>query len=300
MSSTITTIEFIQHDTFLNLPVEQVAGIVRASNTKVCVFPFNGTRRWFLLEHGGSEKEYVEATSEAYIRLYRMLFDHGIEAVVAPIFGSEILKRGKSYMDRIGTGMTHVAEAPNFTDFYREYDVRVHFYGEYRREFNHTEYAYITDRFDQACAQTAANKKHALFYGVFANDATQSIADLAIRHHRDHHEIPTRRQLVEMYYGEYLEQADLFIGFGKFKAFDYPMLNLGRESLYFTAAPSLFMTEKLLREILYDHIYLRTLSEPDYSTMAKTELELMQSFYETNRALVFGVGEVRAGIWYSK
>jgi tuberculosinol/isotuberculosinol synthase len=180
-------LEHIERDHFLTLPVEEAGKIVRASGTKVCVFPFNGTRRWFLLQHGDSQRSYVEATSEAYIRLYEMLFDHGIEAVVAPIFGGEILKRGKSYMDKIGTGMTHVAEARNFIDFYREYDVRVHFYGEYRREFNDTEYAYITDRFDQVSAQTAANKTRALFYGVFANDATQSIADIAIRNHIDHH-----------------------------------------------------------------------------------------------------------------
>jgi adenosine tuberculosinyltransferase len=296
----IPVLEHMERDEFLGLAVEEVANIVRASGTKVCVFPFNGTRRWFLLEHGASDKSYVEATSEAYIRLYQMLFDHGIETVIAPIFGSEILKRGKEYMTQIGTNMTLVAEGANFTAFYRQYDVRVHFYGEYRREFQGTEYAYIADRFDKSTAETAANKAHSLFYGVFANDATQSIADLAIQCYEDHHQAPSRRQLVEMYYGEYIEKADLFIGFGKFKAFDYPMLNLGKESLYFTAAPSLFTTETLLREILYDHIYLRPLTEPDYSTMAKGDLEAMQKFYQNNRALVFGVGEMRGGIWYSK
>ena len=33
---------------FLRLPTDEVARVVRASGTKVCVFPFNGTRRWFL------------------------------------------------------------------------------------------------------------------------------------------------------------------------------------------------------------------------------------------------------------
>jgi len=290
----------MKRDDFLGLAVEEVADIVRASGTKVCVFPFNGTRRWFLLEHGGSERSYIEATSEAYIQLYQMLFEHGIETVVAPVFGSEILKRGKAYMKQIGTSMTLLAEGSDFMDFYRQYNVRVHFYGEYRREFHNTEYDYITDLFDKSTAETAANKAHSIFYGVFANDATQSIADLAIKYHKDHHQAPSRGELVEMYYGEYLEKADLFIGFGKFKAFDYPMLNLGKESLYFTAAPSLFMTETLLKEILYDHIYLRPLSEPDYSTMAKDDLAAMQKFYATNRALVFGIGEMRGGVWYSK
>src|SRR5688572_9569340 len=124
----ITTFEHMEREKFLALTVEEVANIVRASGTKVCVFPFNGTRRWFLLEHGESEKSYIEAVTEAYIRLYEMLFDHGIEAVVAPVFGSEILKRGDEYMAQIGSSMALVAEGTNFTDFYRQHDVRVHFY----------------------------------------------------------------------------------------------------------------------------------------------------------------------------
>jgi len=39
-------------DSFLNLPKPEIAKLVRESGNQVCVFPINGTRRWFALEHG--------------------------------------------------------------------------------------------------------------------------------------------------------------------------------------------------------------------------------------------------------
>ena len=44
--------EHLDREKFINLPVDEVAKIVRGDRPKTCVFPFNGTRRWFLLEYG--------------------------------------------------------------------------------------------------------------------------------------------------------------------------------------------------------------------------------------------------------
>ena len=41
----------IPFERFLQLPTEEVAALVKATGQKVCVFPVNGTRRWFMLEH---------------------------------------------------------------------------------------------------------------------------------------------------------------------------------------------------------------------------------------------------------
>jgi adenosine tuberculosinyltransferase len=297
--------EWMEREQFLNLPKEELCEIVHASETKVCVFPFNGTRRWFLLEHAEKVREnfvqaYIEETSQGYIHTYQLLFDNGIETVVAPVFGSEILNRGEEYMQQIGASMALLAHHADFLSFYEKYDVRVHFYGDYRRELKETKYSYITDQFDGAAQKTAAHKKHRLFYGVFASDATQSIAELSIQHHLQTGKTPTRRELIEAYYGEYIEKANIFIGFEKFSVFDYPMLNWGEESLYFTVAPSLYITEKQLRDILYDHIYLRPMKEPDYAAMPAGDLQAMRQFYMDNRDAAFGIGEVHHGIWYSK
>src|SRR5689334_18637144 len=97
------TMEWMEREQFLVLPNEELANMVRASETKVCVFPFNGTRRWFLMEHSGKAQgnfyeSYVEQTTQGYIQIFQLLFEHGIETILAPVFGSEILTRGQEYM----------------------------------------------------------------------------------------------------------------------------------------------------------------------------------------------------------
>jgi hypothetical protein len=270
----------------------------------VCVFPFNGTRRWFLLEHSVENQRelantYVEETIKGYIRLYRMLLEHGIETVVAPVFGRDILERGEEYMTAIGETMSFFSDHPEFVSFYKDYDVRVRFYGDYRKEFE-TRYPQIVQSFDRGTELTLAHGKHRLLYGVFANDATQTIAELSIRYYKTHKRPPGSSELIEMYYGERIEKADIFIGFERFTVFDYPMLNTGEESLYFTVAPSLYMTETLLRKILFDYIYLRPLPEPDYGKMSENDLEAMRRVYLDGREKAFGVGVVESGIWYAK
>jgi len=295
----------ISKEEFLQLPAQEVTRLVRAGGSKVIVFPFNGTRRWFLLEHGRDNhadpaQAYVDSTSQAYVHTYKMLFDHGLDTIIAPIFGGDILKRGTEYMEQIGVGMRLLAEHTYFLDFYEKYNVRVHFYGDYRRELSKTPYAFLTDIFDDLTQKTAKNTACRLFYGVFGSDATETIAEFSVAHHQKNNRIPNRRELIEYYYGEHIGQADIFIGFEKFNVFDYPLLGWGEESLYFTAAPSLFINETLLRGILYDFLFLRPLQEPDYFTMPKGEFEAMRSFYAANRNVAFGIGEMRGGIWYPK
>jgi adenosine tuberculosinyltransferase len=291
--------------TFLSLPTEEVAAIVRASGSKVCVFPFNGTRRWFLLEHGRDNHKnpaqaYIEFTAKAYIETYKLLLDYGLDTVVAPVFGSEIFNRGENYMSELGSAMSLLATHPAFLDFYREYDVRIQFYGDYRKQLGVSPYAYICDSFNDVTKLTAHHTKHRLFYGVCADDATETIAELSINHFQETGKIPSRRELIEIYYGEYIEKADIFLGFEKFNIFDYPMLGWGEESLYFTVAPSLYITGRQLRTILYDFIYLRPVQDPIYEKMPNADFEAMRMHYQSHREVTFGVGELRGGIWYAK
>ena len=64
-------------DNFLNLPKPEIAKLVRESGNQVCVFPINGTRRWFALEHGHKSfdnpvEAYMDISGRAHIELYRL------------------------------------------------------------------------------------------------------------------------------------------------------------------------------------------------------------------------------------
>ncbi len=291
-------------ETFLNLPDHELAQTVRSHGGQVAVFPINGTRRWFLLEYAGQITgdpiaAYMDITGRREIDLFKMIFDQGVDTLLSPMFGFDLMERGEAYIERVGAdGLARLATAPEFLDFYEEYGVRVHFYGDYCRALAATPFAYLIDLFEQTAQQTAKNKRCRLFYGVFANDAAELTARLAIEHFQQHGQPPDRNALVEMIYGEYVSPVSFFIGFDRFSAFDMPLLATGSEDLYFTVGPSPYLDRKQLRRILYDHLYARRGEEQDYAAMPRRDLAWMRSFYEQNQGRTLGVGAVRGGVWY--
>ena len=46
-------------------------------------------------------------------------------------------------MREIGSGMSLLATHPAFLEFYKTNGIRVHFYGDYRKQLDETPYAYI-------------------------------------------------------------------------------------------------------------------------------------------------------------
>lgn len=290
---------------FRHLPAEEIARLVRKAGPKVCVFPINGTRRWFMLEHPPGPDEdplvtYLDVTGRRHIELYQMFFDHGVDTLLTPVFGPDLLERGQDYMHLAAAGLSRLATHLDFLDFYRAYQVRVRFYGDYRLFFEPTPYAYLSDLFDRVTAQTAAHNRYRLFFGVCAQDATEAIARLAVRYHAEHGHIPDKRTLVELYYGEYVGPVDFFIGFDKFCVFDMPLIATGNEDLYFTVSPSPYLTEVQLRDILYDHLYTRRGKEPDYLNMGPEAWAWMREFYQANMGRTIGVGADRqfGDFWY--
>ncbi len=292
-------------ETFRNLPTEEVARLVREAGPKVCVFPINGTRRWFMLEHPLTSEEdslltYLDVTGRRHIELYRMFFDHGVDTLLTPVFGPDLLERGEDYMHLAAAGLSRLATHPDFLNFYTAYQVRVRFYGDYRPFFEPTPYAYLSDLFDRVTRQTAVHNRYRLFFGVCAQDATETVAGLAVRYHSEHGCVPDKRTLVELYYGEYVKPVDFFIGFDKFCVFDMPLIATGNEDLYFTVSPSPYLTELQLRDILFDHLYTRRGKEPDYLSMEPEAWNLMREFYQANMGQTIGVGanQKHGNFWY--
>jgi tuberculosinol/isotuberculosinol synthase len=290
-------------ETFLELPLPEVARRVRSSGQQVCVFPINGTRRWFTLEYGGQKWDdpvtaYMDLAGRNHIGLYRLFFDHGIDTLLTPVFGPDLLLRGDEYVRRVGAdGLARLAEHPDFLNFYDEYDVRVHFYGDHRRFLGETEFAHLSDLFDAATERTRGHNRFRLFFGLFANDASQSISEFSAAYYQAQGRVPGKRELIEMYYGEYVEPVDLFIGFDRFSAFDMPLLATGEEDLYFTVSPSPYMDQAQLRSILFDHLYARPSPDPEYDQLSAEELQDLRNFYASHHGYTLGTGKLLHGIW---
>lgn len=283
----------MDRQTFINLPTEEAARLVQLAGTQTCVFPINGTRRWFMLEHMPETPEafwpaYMKLAGQRHIELYRMMFDHGIRYLLSPILGPDILDRESSYMIEMALpGIERLVKHPDFLDFYDQYEVRVHFYGDYRKYFKPE----LADLLDSISKRTQHHHKHHLFYGTFANDATETIAELSINYHNQHGKAPSKQTLVELYYGEAVPPVNLFIGFGKFSAFDMPLVANGFEDLYFMTSPSPYLTEQGLRDILYDHIYSRQGEDEDYKALSQADRDEMRAFFQANKDTTLGIGE---------
>ena len=291
-------------ETFLDLSTEEVACLVREAGPKVSVFPINGTRRWLILEHPEAVAEnfveaYLNIAGRRHVELYQLFFDHGVDTLLTPVFGPDILARGEGYSDLIRDGLSWFARGPDFLDFYDAYDVRVRVYGDYRRYLEPTPYAEVIDDFEAVEQRTASHSRCRLFFGVCAHDATETIAEIGVRFHQVHIRLPTRREIVEAYYGEYVASVDFFIGFDKFAAFDMPLVATGNEDLYFTVAPSPYLHARQLRTILFDHIYARPKGENTYTEMTEVGWAAMRDFYHANVGNTSGIGiRHKMGIWY--
>jgi tuberculosinol/isotuberculosinol synthase len=292
--------------TFQALPAGEVARLVQEAGTEVCVFPINGTRRWFLLEHraeargpGGFTQAYFRAAGRKHVELYRLMFDHGLTTLLTPVFGPELLRRGSEYERMVVPGgLLWLAENPEFLRFYDEYDVRVRVYGDARRYFGGPEHAQVLEAFDRLAVRTASHQRFRLFLGVCAHAPAETVAAIGARHQQEHGSLPDYRQIVEAYYGEYVPPVDLFIGFEPPAAFDMPLIATGEEDLYFTVSPSPYLERATLRAILYDHLYSRREDE-DYRRMTERDWQAMGEFYRLNRTSVLGLGRRhRAGFWH--
>jgi tuberculosinol/isotuberculosinol synthase len=288
-------------DAFQNLKRSDVAEEVRRAKAMVCAFPINGTRRWFLLEHPEvSEADYIELISRRHVELYQLLFEHGIDTLLVPIYEPVMHERSEAYRRQfVAQGLSAVATHPTFTHFYHDYQVRVRFYGDYGKIFSKMEYANVLDHFDQIRENTRKYRQRRLFYGVSTRRALEDVVELAIEDHSRQGTQLDRQALIAMYYGEPIPPVSFFITSGKFNTFGMPLLETDDTSLYFTVAPSPYLTESQLRAILYDHLYSRrSPAKANYADMTTDEFDSMQDFYRTQRETTLGVGVIRNGTWF--
>jgi tuberculosinol/isotuberculosinol synthase len=294
----------IPFERFLELPLAEVAALVKTTGHKVCVFPVNGTRRWFMLEHADKIGDdfftaYMDESIKNHVGLCKMLFDHGIQTILAPVFGRELMRRGDEYTKRVGMdGLVRTAVDAHYRAFFSEYNVRVRFYGDYRDVLSGTEYEYALQSIFDLTETTRHNTAHRLFFGVFADEPTETIARLSVEHYLANNSVPDRESLVRKYYGEDIPPVSIFIGFDKFNVFDMPLLATGEEDIYFSVSPSPYMTERQLRAILYDHIYVRPTIEPDYAMLPSEELDWMREYYRAHRDQALGVGKLKSNLWF--
>lgn len=286
--------------TFSQLSTPEIATMVRAAGPKVVVFPINGTRRWFMLEYPGEPNWdlYLTITWGKHLELYRLLFEHGLDTLVTPIYGPELLRRGSNYLRLVERGLAWLGNDQAMLDFYEQFDVRVRIYGDTAGYFCGTPYEPVLETYEAVTKQTAHHSSRRLFFGVCAHDASENVAAFGARYFQAHGKVPGRKEIITAYYGEYVEPVSFFIGFDRPTVFDMPLIATGEEDLYFTVNPSCYLDETGLRMILYDHLYGRRVNE-NYGQLSPADWQWLKTFYTLNRHQILGVGQRALGqtIW---
>ena len=292
-------------NTFCNLPKQNVAQILQEKGPIVCVFPFNGTRRWFMLEHANSAtsfgNDYMETITARMAEICTMLFEHGIDTLLIPLLSPRLFDtRGSQYTNMTLQSLNLLCEHPALTSLYDTLQVSARFYGDYESYLDQEPFTHLLPKFQQLSEKTAVYNHHRIYWGICADDATQTITNLAIRYYQAHQKAPDKQSLIKMYYGEPVPPVNIFITDGKPRAYDMPLLSTGNEDLYFTAAPSPYLTEQSLRTILYDHLFNRPKEKERYGLLEQEDREAMRKFYHANVNNILGVGEKHThwGIWY--
>ena len=159
-------------DAFLDLPKSEMSKIIRENGLKVCVFPINGTRRWLMIEYPNQTKEdfiraYLDIVGPKMVELLKMFFEHGINTVLSPLFGPDLMAQSGNYNNLIVPGLTWFIKSPLCLQFYEEYDVRVSIYGDAKKYLIGKKYASILKNFEDIKQKTKDHHSHRLFIGVF-------------------------------------------------------------------------------------------------------------------------------------
>jgi tuberculosinol/isotuberculosinol synthase len=286
---------------WLRWPTERVAGWVAAGSQPVVMgWPFNGTRRWYLAHRRQNldARDYITTLTRRQAELHRMIFAHGIDTILTPLFGSELLGRGPAYTRYVLGGLSQLADDAVYQEMFAA-GVRIRFYGDYEEMLDAPVFRPTLEACADLTAATASGNGPVLLIGLFADSPYSTLARLSVEFAQRWGRPPNRRELIKAYYGLPVPDLSLYLGFAQPVMFDVPLLATGQEDLYVTLNPSPSLTEKQLREILYDHLVTRRMPEVDYDKLSDEAQEALAEYYKHCSGVTMGIGHTDSltGVW---
>ncbi|MCL4297588.1 MAG: hypothetical protein KJ077_17745 [Anaerolineae bacterium] len=257
---------------WLQLDNQVIAPIVSQKISTTVIY-LNGTRRWFLSQ-SKNWADYVKLTGAAHRQLCQLFYNHGIQTLIQPLMGYDLLDRGPDYLRMaVEQGLAELI-TPAYLNWYRQAQIRVTFYGNWLDTLNELGFNEIVNSL-KLIAETSRYNKHKLLFGAFADEGLDNIVKMA--KDANHGE-----ELLSRYYGQPVGPVDLILGSGQPAIWDLPLLNINKASLYFFQAPTFCLSQEILRQVLYDHLYQRINDDELYDNLTTRMWQ---------RAKVLGVGQ---------
>ena len=299
-----TSADFPSFREFASYPPERIRDFVLFHRIRTVYLPIDGTRRYFLTlgdsspgNNGGDSssnaKQYFEITVEKTVEIVRQHFKYGIKNVILLLMDNSAFERDHSYLaNLIRLGIYPTLYNRCFLDLYREYGVRAVF-GGFNERYAEVGFPEALNIFKQVEQVTSHNRERLLlfFTGTTPIDDYVRLTQRAIELHSQGIPI-TKEALIRELYKSDISPIDyaLYFGFPRDKIMP-PML-WGRSTRFYTANPSLSITnEQILQAIYYTALSRRKVKDEylQYETLlSEKQRELLTEWYLSNRERLLG------------
>jgi len=301
---------------FFSLPTSEVRQIVSRERCPLTgIFLADGNRRLVTVLtgttpgiHGPQFYEvYKETVTTYFMKNLEVFFDHGLKTLVMPLFGPALLEREEIYRTSVLPGLVDILfKSDTWKRFYQTRRIRVKSYGNPETLESEFPDLNLVQGIRELETLTASNDGHTLYFGFFSTpwlpaDMMMKIGRLMESEGRE----PGHKELVELYYGDYVPPADFFINSTRIGGLGaLPPLITGKDTgVYTTVAPGIFaLTRETYRTILYDILFSRKGNRCNQIIDGTPENEpqendALKKYYLQHRDTLFGGGKRIGRYW---
>jgi len=295
----------LKKNEFLKLTTEDIRKIVtQREKPRVGIFLPDGNRRLLMCRtkldptSGAFYKAYARQFLDLFKEALNIFFDHGLKTLFLPLVGpSQLARKNKFQEIAVPLVYNELIKGSQWLNFFKEKGIRVKTYGEITQlETIDTKRLNILDGINGLVEKTAPHNRHTLFFG-FVSDHTPGLEmpQHIIEFYQAHHRPPTQREMLEIFYGEVVPDADFIILSGKLSghgAFP-PFISTRRARMYYFPVPGFLGLSKMnYRRIVYDLLFMQTLHPiPEYTPEYLENIEELDQFYQENKDKIFGTNK---------
>ena len=295
----------IAKEDFLKLTTEEICKIVtQRGKPLVGIFLPDGNRRLLMCRtkldptSGAFYEAYARDFLDTFKESLGIFFDHGLKILFLPLVGpSQLARKNKFQEVAVPIVYNELFKGSHWLDFFKNKDIRVKTYGDISQlDKIDTHRLNMVDGINRLVEKTESHNRHTLFFG-FLSDHTPGLEmpQHIIKFYQAHHRPPTQQEMLEIYYGEVVPDADFIILSGKLSghgAFP-PFISTRQARMYYFQVPGfLGLSNMSYRRIIYDLLFFQTPSPiPEYTPEYLENIEELNQFYQENKDKIFGTNK---------
>ncbi|EAL69920.1 hypothetical protein DDB_G0275279 [Dictyostelium discoideum AX4] len=303
-------------ENFNKLSDKEISEIVieKLSGNNTIVYAFDGST-FKLNSNNENDMENIDQCSTAMapnVSINKLLYDlvmmcqHGIKTICVPMWCDKIEDKSSDYLSyfiQYLQGLSELLENEQLVKMYKETNIRVIFYGDFKLLLKHCNALELLNKFELIMEQTKNNTNHTILLGTNIEEPSETIINNIISFYNLNGNVkPTSIDLIKQYYGVMVDQVSLYLGSHKFTTQGRPILicDKGNEDLYYSIGSHEYLSKNGFRKVLFDKLFCRKVANAKEYQLKIHDIKMMKQFYLNNCENVMGVGNVNpnGNYWY--